>query len=204
MTTIKVCGLTRTQDVNLAVELGVDCLGFILAESPRQISLKQAENLIKNIPPFISTAGVLVNPSSKKLQDILIANIFDYLQFHGEEEPEFLDTLPVKTIKAFSIACAKDLQGLSDYSHVDFFLFDTKVNSQIGGTGRKFNWDLLKNIEINKQFILAGGLGPHNLKEALNEVKPAAVDLNSQVENKPGIKNEKLLKKAVAQIRKQI
>ncbi len=201
MVQIKVCGLTRKQDVMTAVKFGVDALGFILAKSPRQIDLGKVYKLTDELPPFISTVGVVVNPSIKRLEKIAGSNLFDYIQFHGNEEPDLIAKNSVKSIKAISISDQRDLIWLKRYQEVDYFLFDTKIDSKKGGTGISFDWSLINNCKINSSFILAGGLGPDNILQALAEVESAAVDLNSKVEISPGIKDKELLKQTISKIK---
>src|SRR6056297_3627144 len=115
-TMIKVCGMTCSEDVDLAVEIGVDALGFILAKSERKVDLKTVKNITHNLPPFIDLVAVVVNPKRKEI--------------------EMIKNLPLKTIKAISIASAEDLKKIKKYqAAADYLLFDTKIGSQTGGTG---------------------------------------------------------------------
>lgn len=218
---IKVCGLTRREDIEFALGLGVDALGFILAESPRKVCLDLVRELTCGLPPFVSRVGVVVNPDPAKLESIIKSRVFDYIQFHGAIEPELLKNLSVKTIKAISISSERDLEKLLWYQDADYYLFDSKVGRQIGGTGKSFDWNILKKISfnkfgvnelslaeetlnkvnLNKPFILAGGLGPDNIISAIKRVQPAVVDINSQVESSPGIKDHSLLKETIEKIR---
>lgn len=199
-TMIKVCGMTSREDVVFAVNIGVDALGFILAESPRQVSLEEVEDLCCNLPPFITRVAVVVNPEPEEVEKIEKSGLFDYIQFHGSEEPELLKSTVLKSVKAISIAGRKDLRKIEKYrATADYFLFDTKIGSQTGGTGQSFDWSLIKELEL--PYILAGGLGVENIEEALKKLNPAAVDINSQVENEPGKKNHRLLKKTVKKIK---
>lgn len=200
---IKVCGLTRKKDVDYCCKLGVNALGFILAESPRQIKLKRVERLVEGIPPFISRVAVVVNPSQAEINRIIASAFFDYVQFHGEEEPEVIAKVPTKTIKAINIG--SDLnqaqKKINNYQTADYYLFDTRSGSKKGGTGRTFDWDLLDRLEFKKQFILAGGLGFDNIESALSKVEMSGVDLNSRVESLPGIKSHDLINKTINKIR---
>lgn len=218
---IKVCGLTRREDIEFALELGVDALGFILGESPRQVSLEDVRELTCGLPPFVSRVGVVVNPDPVKLESIIENKLFDYIQFHGDIEAELLKNLSVKTIKTISIFSERDLEQLVRYQDVDYYLFDSKVGRQIGGTGKSFDWNILKKLNFdkfgvtevslgegtlnkvnsNKPFILAGGLGPDNIYTAIKRVQPAVVDINSKVESSPGIKDHSLLKETIEKIR---
>jgi len=197
-TKIKICGMTRREDIEISVSLGVDALGFILAESPRQVSLTQARKLTASLPPFIARVAVVVNSDQSRLEEIIASRIFTAIQFHGSEDPSIFKDIPLQTIKAISISDQSDLKAVTKYQgQADYLLFDTKVGSQTGGTGQSFNWDLLKTKEINQNYILAGGLGPANIKAALDRLQPAAVDLNSCLETAPGRKDPELIRETV-------
>lgn len=201
MTKIKICGLTRSRDVKAAIDLGVNALGFILAESPRNISLECAARLMKGLPTFVSTVAVVMNPEYQRLAEIVSSGLFSHVQFHGKEDPEMLNDLPVKTIKTFSIETEADLRNTDKYQRADYFLFDTRVGRTCGGTGKIFDWTLIKKITGTKPFILAGGLGPENVLQAISICHPAAVDLNSRLETEPGKKDPERMRQAVIRIR---
>jgi len=201
MTGIKICGLTRREDVDASVEFGVDALGFILAESPRRVSLEQVADLTRGLPPFISTVAVVVDPEKDMLKRIVASGLFSHIQFHGKEDPALLVGLVLKTIKTFSIATEADLKDIDNYKGTDFFLFDTRIGRSLGGTGKTFNWELLKKIRPEKPFILAGGLGPENVTEAIRICRPSAIDLNSRLEREPGRKDRELIREAVLRVR---
>lgn len=201
VTRIKICGITRKEDVSKAVMLGVDALGFILAESPRRISLEKTAELVRLIPPFVSTVAVVANPEITELEKIRRSGIFSYVQFHGGKDPDSLSVRPLKTIRAFSIGEERDLESIPYTSTDDFILFDTKSGEKRGGTGETFDWSLLKTVKMAKPFILAGGLGPENIIEAIERCRPAAVDLNSCIEKEPGIKDHEKMELTVKRIR---
>jgi phosphoribosylanthranilate isomerase len=202
MTRVKVCGLTRESDVRAAVSLGVDALGFILAPSRRQVTLEQVATLTRGLPPFVSVVGVVADPTGGKLQETVRSRLFDCIQFHGNEQPSILAGLPLKTIKAFGISSREDLDGTKAYGEAaDFFLFDTKTGGISGGTGRTFDWSVLAEARFSRPFILAGGLGPENVREALGQVRPSAVDLNSRIEAAPGIKDHGLMARAILAVK---
>ncbi|MFW6306959.1 MAG: phosphoribosylanthranilate isomerase, partial [Bacillota bacterium] len=143
---IKVCGLTRRKDVELCCRLGIDALGFIFADSPRQVSLEKVEELTSGIPPFVSKVAVVMNPEEEQLEGIIESGLFDYIQFHGEEDPDMIAEIPLFTLKAISVgqnAVVDKLQSsIEKYEEADFYLFDSKVGKQKGGTGKSFNWDI--------------------------------------------------------------
>ncbi|MFA0888712.1 MAG: phosphoribosylanthranilate isomerase [Synergistales bacterium] len=202
MTRVKVCGLTRECDVRAALSLGADALGFILAPSRRRVTLERAASLVRGLPPFVSVVGVLSDPTVETLQETVRSRLFDCLQFHGSERPSILAGLPLKTIKAFGISSGEDLNGTMPYGNVaDYFLFDTKADGASGGTGRTFDWSVLAKIRPDRPFILAGGLGPENIREALDRVRPSAVDLNSRIEAAPGVKDPDLMARAILAVK---
>lgn len=201
MTRIKVCGMTRREDVEVAVALGVNALGFILAKSPRRVSLQKVAELTEGLPPFVSTVAVVMNPTKDELIDVVAGGLFSHIQFHGQEDPRMLTGLPVKTVKAFGIAGREDLEQVEAYGMADCFLFDARVGSASGGTGQSFDWSLLKGFVGDKPFILAGGLGPENVAEAIRASRPVAVDLNSRIESEPGKKDPGRMRQAVQRIR---
>ncbi|MCF4150883.1 phosphoribosylanthranilate isomerase [Dethiosulfovibrio sp. F2B] len=198
---IKICGLTRREDVETALSLGVDALGFILADSPRKVSLEDVSSLVGGLPPFSSTVAVVANPSESELEEIVSSRLFDCVQFHGSESPEIVASVPIKTIKAFGIASKEDLDEALSYGGADWLLLDGRVGRATGGTGRPFDWKMLRGRETGRPWILAGGLGPDNLEKAVRTAMPPAVDLNSALETAPGIKDGKKMARAVEIVR---
>lgn len=198
---IKVCGLTRREDVDLCLSLGIDALGLIFADSPRQISIESSFDLLGNIPPFISRVAVVANPEENLLKDIIAIDLFDYIQFHGDESPEIVEDSPLKTIKSINIGFGQSIasieRSIEKYIGADYFLFDTKTGKQQGGTGKTFDWNIFKCLKINKPFILAGGLGPDNIRKAMEMIEMPVVDINSKIEKRPGVKDENLLRKTL-------
>jgi len=203
MTRIKICGLTRREDALAAAELGVDALGVILVpESPRYVSLERAREILKDLSPEICTVGVLRNPSPEFLEEVLESKVFSALQFHGEEPPEMLRAVPCLTLKALGIASAEDLEKARIYEDAtDFLLLDSRSGSRSGGTGKPFDWKLLKKFACSLPFLLAGGLKEENILEALETVNPWGVDLNSGAESAPGIKNREKMRDLVKMVR---
>lgn len=199
MVRVKVCGLTRKEDVATAARLGADALGFILAPSRRSVSIEEAGRLTEGLPPFVTTVAVVVDPSEEKLREVIESGFFAAIQFHGIEAPELLQEVPLRTIKAFGLGDGVP-ENIDGYGCADWFLFDAGRAGQ-GGTGRSFDWALLEGKDFGKPFILAGGLGPENLPEALRRTGAAAVDLNSGIEAAPGIKDQERMKLAFMRIR---
>lgn len=198
MSKVKVCGMTERKNLKEIVKKPIDAVGFILAASRRQVSLKKAEKLVAELPPFVSSVGVVQNPDLAGLREIETAGLFDFIQFHGQEPPDMLNEISFRTIKAISVSKPEDLNQVQKYSAADYFLFDSRVGARRGGTGKKFDWSYLDSFSRDNPFILAGGLGPENIAEAIRQVEPAAVDLNSKIEVKPGLKDPEKLEDTLA------
>jgi phosphoribosylanthranilate isomerase len=196
---IKICGITRFEDARVAVSLGVDALGFIFhPPSPRYISPQAARRIIRELPPLVTKVGVFVNESAERIAEVVAQSGVDCVQLHGDETPDECECLQLPVIKAFSIAPGADLSVLDAYS-VSAFLLDTWDGGLRGGTGRTFDWTLAeKAARTHDAVILAGGLGPTNIKEALDMVRPYGVDVNSGVEISPGVKNPQKMRDVVA------
>ncbi len=189
-TRIKICGITRLEDARVAANLGVDALGFIFhPKSPRFISPEQARNIIMQLPPMINRVGVFVNESRETVMKIAALSGIDTVQLHGDETPEMCATIPLPVIKSFSIRPDSDISKLKDY-RTQGILLDTWSPGMQGGSGVTFDWNIArKACGMFNNIILAGGLGPTNLEDALGMVDPFAVDINSGVEIMPGVKN---------------
>lgn len=205
MTFVKVCGITRREDAELAVELGAAALGFIFAPSPRRITPADAHALLSSLGDREMTVGPVgvfvdahLSPDWPRTQPFLRA-----IQAHGNEPPQFLEGIPgVTRIKVFRIAEASDLDVVEAYAPcADYFLFDTKVNGQAGGTGRTFDWGMLEGRTFSRPVILAGGLTPENVGEAIRRVRPFAVDAASGTEASPGIKDPVKLREFFSAVR---
>ncbi|HHD64172.1 MAG TPA: phosphoribosylanthranilate isomerase [Desulfobulbaceae bacterium] len=205
---IKMCGLTRLVDAEAAVDAGVDALGFIFhAESPRNIVPEQARNIIERLPPFVDTVGVFVDKKRKDVQEIIQYCGLNYAQLHGEESPKYCERLarfaaPCRVLKAFRVAPGLAPGNIRPYdAHVRGYLLDTYHEQMVGGTGEIFDWKLIKNLHLQRPLLLAGGLNPENIYDALTAVRPYAVDVNSGLEKKPGVKDSNLIQTFVDRVR---
>jgi phosphoribosylanthranilate isomerase len=196
---IKICGITRFEDARIAVNLGVDALGFIFYDkSPRYITPAQAGAIIAKLPPFVTKVGVFVDSHPTSIMAAAQESGIDTVQLHGSETPDIARRLPFTVIKSFAVKPEWNPSVLDNYD-VAGFLLDTWDPGHKGGTGKTFDWQLARQAATkHKNIILAGGLGPVNIREALENVQPYAVDFNSGVEIKPGIKNPHKMKEAVA------
>lgn len=196
MVKVKICGLKEVEHVKACVEAGATWIGFMFAQSRRQITLNQAQLLAEHVPPHIKKVGVFVNPTADEIHEAVEKVGLDYVQYHGNEEPKFIESLGYPAIKAFSVRNIEDVQKAKSY-HVDYYLFDSPGTEFAGGSGKVFDWTLLEQLSIPKEkVILAGGLNSNNVKDAVLRVQPYGVDVSSGVEL-DGRKNSKLIKEFI-------
>jgi len=202
MIKIKICGITNLSDAEKAVEFGADALGFIFSKSPRRIDAEIATEIIKELPPFITTVGVFVNESMEVVKHIASVCRLNVLQFHGDELPEFCSQFGRKIIKSFWVKNPDDLSMLPGYKGiVSAYLLDSRVKGKRGGTGETFDWELAKIALPYGRVILAGGLTPENVTEAIKAVNPYAVDVSTGVESAPGKKDFEKMKRFIDAVR---
>lgn len=193
MIRIKICGMTNLEDACCAVEEGADALGFIFySGSPRYVLPIEASKIVSKLPPFITPVGVFVNESRERIKAIVESVGLQAVQLHGNEVPEACLGYSVPVIRALRVGKRFDQNRLKAYS-VDTFLLDAEKEGFYGGTGKKFNWNLIQEIKISGRVILAGGIDPENVIEAIRIVRPYAVDVSSGVEIEPGRKDPKKL-----------
>jgi len=201
------CGTTRLEDGLAAVRCGVDALGFILyPRSLRYISPEDATVICVQLPPFVDRIGVLVNETIDRAVRFVEMAGFSYLQLHGNESAsycaELKNALPhLKIIKAFRVGENTQKAEFRPYEEcVDGFLLDTYVKGDKGGTGQVFDWSIIAGLQLNNPFILAGGLTPENIIQAIETIHPYGVDINSGVEIRPGEKDHVRLEEMMRQI----
>ncbi|MFJ7737827.1 phosphoribosylanthranilate isomerase [Lysinibacillus sp. NPDC097287] len=188
MTKVKICGLKEVHHVKAAVCAGADAIGFVFAPSKRLVSIAQAHELAKHVPEGVLKIGVFVNPTAEELRAAVEGVPLDYVQYHGEEAPDFILEQGYPSIKALSVRSAEDVQAAAQYD-VDYYLFDAPGTDFKGGSGHTFDWTLLETAGIPKEkLILAGGLKQENISEAVSLVTPFMVDVSSGVET-DGIKD---------------
>ena len=202
MVKVKFCGIKRMEDAWDAARLGVHALGFVFVKSsPRYIAPDDAQKIISQLPPFIVRVGVFSNQNENEISEVLNTCQLDALQFHGEESPQFCKLFAGKKrlIKAFRIKDENFLAHIPQYEFVDAILLDSYHPDLKGGTGLSFDWKLAKKArEFGIPVILSGGLNPDNIKEAIAEVNPYAVDVSSGIEQAPGVKDHELMAKFMA------
>ena len=186
---VKICGITRLEDALAAADLGADALGFNLwPGSPRFVRPEAAGEIVARLPPFVTPVGVFVNQPRDEVRRLAALAGVAALQLHGDEAPPDCERLGLPVIKAFRVAGPEDLAALAAYGSVAAVLLDSRSEG-FGGSGRAFDWELARRAAGGKPLVLAGGLGPGNVAEAVRAVRPFAVDSASGVESSPGVKD---------------
>ena len=196
MIRIKICGITNQKDALKAASLGAWALGFVFyKKSPRFVGPFKAQKIIQALPPFITPVGVFVDQKEGAVKDIAHFCGIKTLQFHGDESASYCKRFKnFKVIKAIRVDKEVRASALKAFN-VDAFLFDTFKKDVQGGTGEVFDWGLIKSAKnIGLPIILSGGLCSQNVQEAIEAIRPYAVDVSSGVEQSPGMKNERLMK----------
>lgn len=198
MTRIKICGITNLADARLAAELGADALGFIFhRQSPRCVTVEQAADICRELPPFVLRVGVFVNAPLDEVRLATSVCGLDAAQFHGEETPEYCRQFSARRIKAIRARDRAAVLAAAEYD-VDALLLDTYTASQRGGTGQTFDWSLaVEAKKFGRPVILSGGLTPENVVDAIRQAQPYAVDVASGVEREPGQKDPEKLRRFI-------
>jgi len=204
---VKICGMTRAEDAIFAVSAGVDALGFIFYEkSPRCVDPHTAKTIIELLPPFIDKVGVFVNATIEEVKHVSAIGLTS-IQLHGSESPdychEFKEQLPFcSLIKAFRVGNESTADEFSQYNAVvDAFLLDTYVKGAKGGTGEVFDWSLIDKLNLARPVLLAGGLDPANIEQAIRSTKSYCFDVNSGVEVSPGVKDHEKIEQLMSTVK---
>lgn len=189
-TRVKFCGITQLDDARMAVELGVDALGFVFYdESPRCIGVGTAADIIRQLPPLVCKVGLFVNANVDAVASVVAEVPLDLVQFHGEESAQECDRLGRPYVKAVRMSPDLDLLVEADrFAGAAALLVDAFDPAVFGGTGNPFEWDRVPQ-GVDKPIILAGGLNASNVARAIEAVKPYAIDVSSGIERDKGIKD---------------
>ena len=198
---IKICGLTRVEDVRAAVDAGADAIGLVFyAKSPRHVDLAQAAALARAVPPFVTIVGLFVNEDPAQVRRALAAVPIHLLQFHGDEDEAYCRQFDRPFVKAARVAPGMDLlQYAGAFPSAQAILLDAFVDG-FGGGGKVFDWSLIPK-GLTTPIILSGGLDEGNVADAIRRVRPAAVDVSSGVELSKGIKDAEKIRAFVAAVR---
>jgi phosphoribosylanthranilate isomerase len=196
---IKICGVKNKEIAQHAIDAGASFIGFIFYEkSHRNIAIENCEQILPEIKDLTIPVAVTVNPDDKLLDDLLRIG-FQYIQLHGQETLEMVERIKLeydfKIIKAFGISSSEDLDELVKYEpFVEYFLLDSPPQANVqGGTGHRFDWNIIENLSTSKNFFLSGGLNKDNIISAINLKKTSFFDVSSGVEDSEGIKDKQLI-----------
>lgn len=188
-TRIKVCGFTREADLDGALALGVDAVGFVLyPPSPRAVTVARAAELARRVPPFVTRVGLFVNEDAGAVERAAREAALDLLQFHGDESAEYCERFGLPYIKAVRVRPETDLLECADRFRGARALLLDAWSEAWGGSGKRFDWSLIPP-SLPMPLILSGGLDPDNVAEAVRNIRPSAVDVSSGVESAKGIKD---------------
>ncbi len=202
-TRVKICGITRLADALEAVRLGADALGFnFWPGSRRHVTPAAARDILRRLPPLVTAVGVFVNQPEEEIRAAAAASGVQVLQLHGDETPELCARLPLPVVKAVPADRAQDVDRLRAYGAAAILL-DTPT-AGFGGSGRVFDWSLADGIPSALPVILAGGLLPENVADAVRRLRPYAVDVASGVESSPGVKDAGRMARFVAAVREVV
>ena len=189
-TRVKICGVTRVEDALVAVQSGADAIGLVFYEgSPRFVSVARAREIVAALPPFVSAVGLFVNALETNIHEVIGNMRLDALQFHGDESVADCEQFNLPYLKAIRVKLDTNLlQYASEFISAKALLLDAHSDAAYGGTGHTFDWKLIpKNLP--RPIVLAGGLSPENVGEAIKQVQPYAVDVSGGVEQSKGIKD---------------
>jgi phosphoribosylanthranilate isomerase len=193
MTRVKICGITRAEDAEMAVALGASAVGFVMwPRSPRFLEPARARDIVRLLPPFVTPVGVFVDQPAGHVKDVAAVVGLAAVQLHGNEDAGFCRALGRRAIKSASVEQAVALAGFWPLEIT--LLIDAVDAERRGGTGRTVDWAAAAALARQRRIILAGGLTPENVGEAIRTVRPFAVDVSSGVESAPGVKDEHRLR----------
>ena len=202
---IKICGITNAQDAEAAVAAGADALGFVFyAQSPRYIEPTVAKRIIAQLPPFVLSVGVFVNQDQETIRNMYNECGLAFAQLHGDETPAFCESLGRPVLRALRLRDRGSLLALAEYKGrmgVRGFVVDAFSAEAYGGTGQTVDWSLAREVAKAAPILLAGGLTPGNVQEAVRQVQPYGVDVSSGVEERPGKKDHEKIRAFTQAIR---
>jgi phosphoribosylanthranilate isomerase len=201
MTRVKVCGITRIEDAELAVRLGASAVGFVLWDrSPRRIGTSEASKIARTLPPLVTRVGVFVDASPQEVAVAVREIELDAVQLHGDERVEDYASVPARVIKALSPTTEEDVRTAIGLPPAVAVLVDAHAPVERGGTGQPADWTRAAEIARTRPILLAGGLTAASVGEAIRQVSPWAVDVSSGVEDAPGIKSARRMQEFFAAV----
>ena len=202
---VKVCGITRLEDAEAAVDLGADALGFnFVPGSPRAVPVETARRILESLPSWVVGVGVVADRPAASLERLARDAGVAVLQLHGDETPEACRAIPVPWYKALRVSASFRPEDVARYArHGESratVLLDGSVPGMLGGTGRAFDWEVARRAGEHGRIIVAGGLGPDSVAAAIRAARPFGVDVNSGVESSPGVKDRALLARLLREV----
>lgn len=202
-TRVKICGITRVQDAEAAVEHGADAIGLVFYEpSPRHVTVEQATTLCRHLPPFVTSVALFVNATTDAIARVVDDVGVDLLQFHGDESADYCAAHRRPWIRAVRMRPDTDLTALrAEYGGARGLLLDAYRPGMPGGTGERFDWARVP-AALGSQIVLAGGLDADNVGAAVRQVRPFAVDVSGGVEADKGIKDPNKIKRFIDEVRR--
>lgn len=202
-TRVKICGITRAEDAITAASAGVDAIGLVFYQkSTRYVEIDQAKTIIAKLPPFVSAVGLFMDARGEFIREVLRRVPLDLLQFHGDECPADCGLYGRPYIKAVAMQDGINYAAYTtSYPDAAGFLLDSHSAGQAGGTGQTFDWTKIPQVHEHP-LILAGGLRPENVAEAIQQVRPYGIDLSSGVESSPGVKDPGQIQALMNEVRK--
>lgn len=203
MVRIKICGITRIEDALAAAKAGADAIGLVFhAASPRAVSVEQAAAIVRALPPFVTSVGLFVDASKERVEQVLSQVPLDLLQFHGDEPDVFCQGFARPYLKALRVQAGDDLNALAArWPGASGILLDSYKPGVPGGTGETFDWSTIP-AQRDWNLVLAGGLNPDNVRQAMDRAAPWAVDISGGVESSKGIKDVSKINAFIREVRR--
>jgi len=200
-TRVKICGITRVQDAAVVVEAGADAIGLVFyGPSPRNVAIEDAAKIAETVPAFVSVVALFVNPTAEEVHNVLKKVRIDLIQFHGDEDNDFCSQFQRPFIKAIRVRQTSDVVASRlRFPNAVGFLLDSYKPGVPGGTGEAFDWSMIPADQA-QSIILAGGLDPNNVAQAITEVRPFAVDVSGGVEASKGVKDPNKIKQFLGEV----
>jgi len=202
-TRVKICGITRADDAMVAADAGADAIGLVFyPPSPRHVEIARAEEILRVVPSFVTTVALFVNADSSTIAEVVSATGIDLLQFHGDETPEFCGAQGRPWLRALRMRPDIDLASeAQQYAQARGLLLDAYRPGLPGGTGETFEWSRVPE-ELGRRVIVAGGLDPGNVGQAIRALRPHAVDVSGGVEAGKGIKDPGKIRNFIDEVRR--
>ncbi|WP_447972790.1 phosphoribosylanthranilate isomerase [Nitrospira sp. Kam-Ns4a] len=202
---VKICGITSAEDARAAVDAGADALGFVLyAKSPRYVEPAVVQRIVAGLPPLVLPVGVFVNEEAKQVRDLMDDCGLALAQLHGDETAAYCEALGRPVLKAIRLRSRADFLALAELrgrAQVRGFVVDAYADEAYGGTGKTADWALAAEAARAAPVLLAGGLTPDNVREAVEQVRPYGVDVSSGVERSPGKKDPAKIRAFITAVR---